>query len=120
MKQNSSTPEGFRNLRVLLPEDLHWRLRELAHQSRMTFHKYILAWLSEAVPLSEDAGPPEQRTLPNPPQAKEPGPGSLRGHATPKSPKMGEESANPKPPPPGPGRQAASTTPPNLAEKTTR
>jgi hypothetical protein len=48
----TSTPEGFRNLRVLIPEDLHWRLRNLAHQSRMSFHRFIVAWLTEAFPLN--------------------------------------------------------------------
>ena len=52
----SSTPLGFRNLRVLLPEELHWRLREMANQSRMTFQLFIVSWLAEAFPLNR---PPE-------------------------------------------------------------
>jgi len=79
MSRASSTPAGFRNLRVLIPEDLHWRLRDLAHQSRMSFHKYILARLSEAIPLNEDAGPSDRRPLPNPSPCNENGPGPLRG-----------------------------------------
>ena len=82
MSRASSTPAGFRNLRVLIPEDLHWRLRDLAHQSRMSFHKYILAWLSEAIPLNEDAGPSDRRRLPNPSPCNENGPGLLRGPAS--------------------------------------
>lgn len=53
------TPSGFKNLRVLIPEDLHWRLRNLANQSRMSFHRFIVAWLSEAFPLNPAPGTPD-------------------------------------------------------------
>ena len=50
--RSASTPAGFRNLRVLIPEELHWKLRDLAIQSRMTFQRYIVSWLGEAFPLT--------------------------------------------------------------------
>lgn len=120
MKQNSSTPEGFRNLRVLIPEDLHWRLRDLAHQSRMPFHQYILTRLSEATSPSPPTDQDDQRTSPDPPQTGESGLSPLSGHATPKPPDVGDESTNQESPPPGPGRQATPITPPNPTEQTTR
>ena len=54
--RSASTPAGFRNLRVLIPEELHWRLRDLAIQSRMTFQRYIVSWLGEAFPLPKTPG----------------------------------------------------------------
>jgi hypothetical protein len=58
LTRGSSTPPGYRNLRVLVPSDLHGRLRNLANQSAMTFHQYILAWLAEAIPLNHPSVSP--------------------------------------------------------------
>jgi hypothetical protein len=55
----TSTPPGFRNLRVLIPEELHWKLRNLALESRMTFQRYIVSWLGEAFPLNGNSQSPE-------------------------------------------------------------
>lgn len=58
-RHSTSTPSGFRNLRVLVPENLHWHLRELANQSRMTFQHFIVSWLATAGPLGGDSMSPE-------------------------------------------------------------
>lgn len=69
------TPKGFRNLRVLVPESLHWRLRRLATESQMNFQQFIVAWLSEAFPLNPPPSPPAPPEAPGSPPGKPRWPG---------------------------------------------
>jgi hypothetical protein len=56
--RRSGTPPGFRNVRVLVPLDLHWRLSAFASQSRMNIPKFVLATLHNATPLNTPSGCP--------------------------------------------------------------
>lgn len=49
--RRSGTPPGYRNVRVLVPLDLHWRLASYATQSKMTMPMFVLATLQNATPI---------------------------------------------------------------------
>lgn len=49
--RRSATPPGYRNVRVLVPVDMHWRLSSFASQSQMSLPAFVLATLRNAIPL---------------------------------------------------------------------
>lgn len=63
------TPSGFKNVRVLVPQDLHFRLQAYASQSHLSLPAFVVAWLNLATPLE----PPTNRTGQQ--KAMEPAPG---------------------------------------------
>lgn len=44
------TPPGMRNIRVVVPEELFYRLHNMANASRMRFIPYMRRFLEEAWP----------------------------------------------------------------------
>lgn len=55
--RRSGTPPGYRNIRVLVPSDLHWRLASYASQSQLTMPAFVLATLQRATPLGVSTDP---------------------------------------------------------------
>jgi hypothetical protein len=54
--RRSGTPPGYRNVRVLVPLDLHWRLSAFAVQSKMNIPTFVLATLHNATPITLPMG----------------------------------------------------------------
>jgi hypothetical protein len=69
--RSAGTPHGFRNVRVLVPTDLHWKLRQMAAENRKNFQDFLASVLAEAIPLNPIPGTTSQ--------AKGPGPESTEG-----------------------------------------
>jgi hypothetical protein len=65
--RRSITPVGFRNIRVLVPVDLHWRLSSYASQSKLTLPAFVLAILDHATPIT----PPTNLPCPSTPAANQ-------------------------------------------------
>ena len=66
--RTNGTPSGYRNVRVLVHQDLHFQLSAFASQSHLSLPAFVIAWLHRATPL-EPPCPTGQ------PLAKEPAPG---------------------------------------------
>lgn len=56
------TPSGYRNVRVLVPRDLHFRLSSYASQSHLSMPAFVVAWLNLATPLAPSPSPQGQQT----------------------------------------------------------
>jgi hypothetical protein len=54
--RRSGTPPGYRNVRLLAPLDLHWRLSAYAVQSKMNIPTFVLATLHNATPSTLPIG----------------------------------------------------------------
>src|SRR5262245_58527018 len=65
--RSHGTPPGYRNVRVIVPQDLHWKLMGYASQSHMTLPEFVVSWLERVTPLTSPAGPPGQPTNPDTP-----------------------------------------------------
>lgn len=55
--RTKGTPSGYRNVRVLVPRDLHFRLLAYASQSHLSMPAFVAAWLDMATPLEPPANP---------------------------------------------------------------
>lgn len=56
--RRTGTPAGYRNVRVLVPTDLHYRLISYSGISHMTVPEFALAWLARTTPLDPLTGQP--------------------------------------------------------------
>lgn len=56
------TPSGYRNIRVLVTRDLHFRLLSHASQSHLSLPAFVVAWLNLATPLDSTRSPQGQPT----------------------------------------------------------
>jgi hypothetical protein len=65
--RSHSTPAGYRNVRVIVPQDLHWKLMGFASESHMTLPEFVISWLERVTPLTPAVGPSSQRTKPDAP-----------------------------------------------------
>jgi hypothetical protein len=54
--RRNATPPGYRNVRVLVPLDLHWRISAYAVQSKMNIPSFVLATLHNATPITHPMG----------------------------------------------------------------
>lgn len=55
--RSQGTPIGFRNVRVIVPQALHWRLLTYASQSQMSLPQFVVSWLEKATSLGLKEGP---------------------------------------------------------------
>src|SRR5688572_28589684 len=74
--RSQGTPDGYRNIRVLVPKAMHGQLTIYAIQSGMTLPQFVLAWLERATPLDPSSGPQD------PPFDRETAPGHRQGQDT--------------------------------------
>lgn len=97
------TPSGFRNVRVLVPQDLHFRLQAYASQSHLSLPAFVVAWLNLAAPLEPLTNSRGQQ------RAKEPAPGHRPANDHQQAPGLagGPVSAH-SPQEPAPGQGPAS------------
>src|SRR3954452_19391625 len=63
------TPSGYRNVRVLVTQDLHFRLLSYSSQSHLSLPAFVVAWLHRATPLEPPSNQPGHQ------KANEPAPG---------------------------------------------
>jgi hypothetical protein len=86
--RRNGTPPGYKNVRVLVPQDLHWRLLTCASNERKSLPQFVLERLSAIAsldPLVGPSGPSAEKQLPD----------TGMGHAWP----LGlREAVNPQPP----------------------
>ncbi len=93
--RTKGTPSGFRNVRVLVTQDLHFRLLSYASQSHLSMPAFVVAWLNRATPLEPTSTVPtkgaEKESAPGQPpgqgirdgQWEAVGPGSAQGEQWP-------------------------------------
>lgn len=60
------TPSGYRNIRVLVTRDLHFRLLSYSSQSHLSLPAFVVAWLNRATPLEASSNPPSGSTVDEP------------------------------------------------------
>jgi len=66
--RSNLTPAGFKNVRVFVPQSLHFQLISHSAASEMSLQDFVVAWLERATPLTP-APSSERQTV------KEPAPG---------------------------------------------
>jgi hypothetical protein len=52
------TPSGYRNVRVLVNQDLHYRLAAFSGLSHMSIQEFVIAWLTLSTPIDPATGQP--------------------------------------------------------------
>jgi len=58
LPRTHGTPDGYRNVRVLTPKSLHYRISAYAALSMITLNEFVVKWLSLATPLDPRTGLP--------------------------------------------------------------
>jgi hypothetical protein len=61
------TPSGYRNVRVLVTQDLHFQLLSYSSQSHLSLPALVVAWLSLATPLTPPSSGPQGQPRPDEP-----------------------------------------------------
>lgn len=98
------TPSGYKNVRVFVPQSLHYRLVSASAASEMSLQNFVVSWLERATPLTPTPAPQRQFAL-------EPAPGHRLAHdaqgdqGLAKGPCAAQEQQEPAPcqrPAPGP------------------
>ena len=51
------TPPGHKNVRVFVPQSLHFQLVSYSAASQMSLHDFVVAWLERATPLKPESSP---------------------------------------------------------------
>ena len=80
--RTNGTPSGYKNVRVLTPDPLHFRLVAYAGLSMLSLNEFVLKWLNLATPIDPATGTPSPLgTAPGQPPALDliEGPGSAHG-----------------------------------------
>jgi len=81
--RSNLTPSGFKNVRVFVPQSLHFQLVSYSAASEMSLQDFVVAWLERATPLAPQT--PGQRQM-----AKEQAP----GHQLDQRPPGGQDKAD--------------------------
>ena len=111
--RTNGTPSGFKNVRVLTPDPLHFRLVAYAGLSMLSLNEFVLKWLNLATPIDPATGMPapagSPQTAPGPPQA----PISPGGRCAPAGQGAAQAAKGPSPgPSPRTTRRATPASPP--------
>lgn len=114
------TPSGYRNVRVLTPCSLHFRLVAYAGLSMLSLNEFILRVLNLATPIDPATGRPvpvstlESAPGPRPGHDQQGGPGAAKGPSAAQMPKEPAPCQQPASDPlDGPGPAAGPGAPPS-------
>ena len=58
------TPPGHKNVRVFVPQSLHFQLVSYSAASEMSLNDFVVAWLGRAIPLTPGSSPQGGTTTP--------------------------------------------------------
>lgn len=89
------TPSGYRNVRVLVPRDLHFRLSSYASQSHLSMPAFVVAWLNLATPLAPSPIPQDHPTPEGQSPGRRPGQDLPGGHSNPAGPAAAQQQGEP-------------------------
>jgi hypothetical protein len=64
--RTNGTPSGYRNIRVLVHRDLHYRLLAYASQSHLSLAEFVVDCLNRAGPLEPPSYPPGDQEVDGP------------------------------------------------------